>query len=242
MQRPTFARAGCRPAPPPRTATLDSVSGTHDRRLEPDHEAFGRAVSVSDAPPAAPPGLDAPQRSVASQEDADGWVTRSGQQRHAAAAPLPTTLARNLDGRALTREPQALACAPAFPIRTINAPCESLPNARRPCRELHAQDDVKHLFNDYKPDVRDPSNTMIRIATRDFDPDRMRRACKLMDSGVGLQRAAKEVRERRTRIAVPGRCLLLCLPRLRWRSAVDEVTSHLTASTARDGLVRSDRN
>lgn len=62
------------------------------------------------------------------------------------------------------------------------------------CRELHAQEDVKHLFSDYKPDVRDPSNTMIRIATRDFDPERMKRACKLMDRNWGLQRAAKEVR------------------------------------------------
>jgi hypothetical protein len=61
------------------------------------------------------------------------------------------------------------------------------------CRELHQQPLVRDLIGEYRSDERDPSATMINIALRGFDEERMRKACQLMDRGKGLKAAAAEV-------------------------------------------------
>jgi hypothetical protein len=61
------------------------------------------------------------------------------------------------------------------------------------CRELHQQPEVKDLFGEYRSDQRDPSATMIAISVREYNPERMRKACQLMDRGKGLKAAAAEV-------------------------------------------------
>jgi hypothetical protein len=52
---------------------------------------------------------------------------------------------------------------------------------------------VRDLIGEYRSDERDPSATMINIALRGFDEERMRKACQLMDRGKGLKAAAAEV-------------------------------------------------
>jgi hypothetical protein len=109
VTRASFARAGCRPHPPPAPSSIvDSVADDHTI----DNEGFNRAVYVSgsEANTPLPPGLATRQQSSQFQESEGGWRSRRGQQRIGAAAG---TVARNMDGRELTREPQVLACAPA---------------------------------------------------------------------------------------------------------------------------------
>lgn len=64
-----------------------------------------------------------------------------------------------------------------------------------PCRVLHEQGGiVTDMVGEYNPNKRDPSATMMRIATLDWETEKLDEGCRMLDEGIGLKQAARRVR------------------------------------------------
>jgi hypothetical protein len=62
------------------------------------------------------------------------------------------------------------------------------------CRKLHKQQKIQDLdiLHEYNPEIRDPSHTQLRIATKQaWDEDRLEYGCKLLNEGKGQKVAAR---------------------------------------------------
>jgi hypothetical protein len=63
------------------------------------------------------------------------------------------------------------------------------------CRQLHAASaDVAEMVGEYNPHERDPSASMLRIAGRGWNEENLERGCEMLNRGIGLKTAAKDVR------------------------------------------------
>jgi hypothetical protein len=83
------------------------------------------------------------------------------------------------------RPPLTTAPSAALLLFHIGAP---------PRRHLHQQGGiVTDMVGKYDPNERDPSMTMLRIATRDWDTAKLEAGCKLLNEGIGLNKAARQV-------------------------------------------------
>jgi hypothetical protein len=62
------------------------------------------------------------------------------------------------------------------------------------CRQIHSQGGtVTQMIGAYNPNERDPSHSMLRIATREWDTDRLEEGCRLVEQGMSERLAARQV-------------------------------------------------
>lgn len=116
----------------------------------------------------------------------------SDRMQAAAITDDPGCIHPSLQASQCTQEPHHLACAsPLIGLFIVDRVASFA--MFWACRSLHEHEQVADMVGHYNPNVADPSRAMMNVAVREWDSDKLDHGCQLLQSGMGLKVAAREV-------------------------------------------------